>query len=82
MLGFDIYIGQTKIVVVLVKRGEKNIVYFDCIDNLCAQSEKLAGADTVVEVARKNLLPVYQGQLAAAEAFNNLGGRRVRWDYQ
>ena len=34
------------------------VAYFDPIDNLCAQSNELAGANTVVEVVRKNLLPM------------------------
>ena len=57
-------------------------MYFDRIDNLCAQLEELARADTVVEAVRKNLLPMYQEQHATAEALNDLGGSEAWWDCQ
>ena len=54
------------------------VAYFDHIDNLCAQSKELAGADTFVKVVKKNLLPMYQEQFATAEALSDLGGIEAR----
>ena len=75
-------VGKIAAVVMhVVGRRISDNAFFDLINNLCAQTENLTGAETVIEVVRKNLLLSYQEQMPVAEALTDLGSSSTtRWD--